>query len=153
MKKIIAIAVLSIMVMGQNNLFAQKGRGGYANGKGKQEAQKIAAKLNLNDEQKEKVKEIRSRHRNEIQEQLKANPKMEKRERRQLMLEHMKSADAEIQSILTPEQQTIYKQEKERLKNERMEKRELSKGKKKGNKVKEAEPEEKELEDALIESL
>ena len=113
----------------------------------------MAAKLNLSDEQKQKIKEIRMRHRNEIQEEVKGKPNMDKQTRRKIMMEHLKSSDAEIQALLTPEQLSIYQQEKERIRKEHMEKRAQGKGRKKDAKGKEADSEEKELEDALVDSL
>jgi Spy/CpxP family protein refolding chaperone len=65
-----------------------------------------------------------------------------------MMRSAIEAADIEIMAILTPEQQEIYKEEKEKRKQERIEKMKQNKGKNKTNPQ-----QDKELEDAIMEGL
>jgi Spy/CpxP family protein refolding chaperone len=65
-----------------------------------------------------------------------------------MMRSAIEAADIEIMAILTPEQQVIYKEEKEKRKQERIEKMKQNKGKNKTNPQ-----QDKELEDAIMEGL
>lgn len=114
----------------------------------KAKGQEFKDKLKLTDDQMVKLKEIRKRSREELKAKLAANPNATKEEKRKMMRSAIEAADIEIMAILTPEQQVIYKEEKEKRKQERIEKMKQNKAKKKAN------PEQdKELEDAIMEGL
>ncbi len=114
----------------------------------KAKAQEFKDKLKLTDEQMEKMKGIRKRTRDEVKSKLSANPNATKEEKRKMMRSAIEAADIEIMAILTPEQQVIYKEEKEKRKQERIEKMKQNKGKNKTNPQ-----QDKELEDAIMEGL
>jgi Spy/CpxP family protein refolding chaperone len=114
----------------------------------KAKGQEFKDKLKLTDDQMVKLKEIRKKSRDEVKAKLAANPNATKEEKRKIMRSAVEAADIEIMAILTPEQQVIYKQEKEKRKQERIEKMKQNKGKNKGNPQ-----QDKELEDAIMEGL
>ncbi len=147
MKKTIVLLIglfvifLSLNASAQNNK-AEKRKEIKAKG------QEFKDKLNLTDDQMVKMKEIRKKTREEVKAKLTANPNASKEEKRKMMREAMVSADQEITAILTPEQQVIYKEEKEKRKQERIKKMKQNKAKNKAN------PEQdKELEDAIMDGL
>jgi Spy/CpxP family protein refolding chaperone len=114
----------------------------------KAKGQEFKDKLKLTDDQMVKLKEIRKRSREEVKAKLAANPNATKEEKRKMMRSSIEAADIEIMAILTPEQQVIYREEKEKRKQERIEKMKQNKANKKAN------PEQdKELEDAIMEGL
>ncbi len=114
----------------------------------KAKGQEFKDKLKLTDDQMVKLKEIRKRSREEVKAKLAANPNASKEEKRKMMRSSIEAADIEIMAILTPEQQVIYREEKEKRKQERIEKMKQNKAKKKAN------PEQdKELEDAIMDGL
>jgi Spy/CpxP family protein refolding chaperone len=114
----------------------------------KAKGQEFKDKLKLTDDQMVKLKEIRKRSREEVKAKLAANPNATKEEKRKMMRSSIEAADIEIMAILTPEQQVIYREEKEKRKQERIEKMKQNKANKKAN------PEQdKELEDAIMECL
>lgn len=132
---------------------AQKGKGergerGEKRKEMKAKGLELKEKLNLSPEQQTKIKEIRKRHHEDVKAKLLANPKATKEEKRKMMRTAMESADAEIFAILNADQQTIYKQEKEKRKAERMEKRKNKKGKDKPDSS-----DDKDLEDAVLETM
>jgi Spy/CpxP family protein refolding chaperone len=110
--------------------------------------QEFKEKLKLTDDQMVKLKEIKQRKREEVKAKLAANPNASKEEKRKMMRDAMVSADQEITAILTPEQQVIYKEEKEKRKNERIAKMKEKRAQGKGKAS-----EDKELEDAIMEGL
>ena len=114
----------------------------------KAKAQEFKDKLKLTDEQMEKMKGIRKRTTDEVKSKLSANPNATKEEKRKMMRSAIEAADIERRVILTPEQQVIYKEEKEKRKQERIEKMKQNKGKNKTNPQ-----QDKELEDAIMEGL
>ncbi len=114
----------------------------------KAKGQEFKDKLKLTDDQMVKMKEIRKKTKDEVKAKLAANPNATKEEKRKIMRSAVEAADIEIMAILTPEQQVIYKQEKEKRKQERIEKMKQNKGNNKGNPQ-----QDKELEDAIMEGL
>ncbi|MFY8108576.1 MAG: hypothetical protein ACOVO9_06275 [Bacteroidia bacterium] len=114
----------------------------------KAKGQEFKDKLKLTDDQMVKMKEIRKKTRDDIKAKLTANPNATKEEKRKMMKSALEAADIEIMAVLTPEQQVIYKEEKEKRKQERIEKMKQNKGKNKGNPQ-----QDKELEDAIMEGL
>jgi hypothetical protein len=85
----------------------------------KQRADALKVKLNLTEPQAAKYDEILKRNRDEARAKMQELPDdATPSERRVIMEKALKNADIEIMEILDTEQQTIYKAEKEKMKEE-----------------------------------
>jgi hypothetical protein len=121
LKKQLVVLMLFILAIGLQPLLAQTGDG---MGPGRNEAMKqradaLKVKLNLTEPQAAKYDEILKRNRDEARAKMQELPDdATPSERRVIMEKALKNADIEIMEILDTEQQTIYKAEKEKMKEE-----------------------------------
>lgn len=94
----------------------------------KKKADELKAKLNLSEPQAVKYDEILARNREEAKKKMQALPEnAAPGERREIMKKSLENADAEILEILDTEQQTIYKAEKEKMKEAMVQKKKKKK--------------------------
>ncbi|MDZ4668540.1 MAG: hypothetical protein SGJ00_11755 [bacterium] len=122
MKKQFALLLLFIAFISFENLLAQPAKmqqNGERNEAMKKKSEELKGKLNLSEPQAAKYDEILKRNRNEAKTKMMALPEnAEPKERRTIMEQSLKNADLEIMEILDTEQQTIYKAEKDKMKEE-----------------------------------
>lgn len=120
-----------LMVAASLQVNAQQ-RNHKGNTQGKQQVEALKQKLNLTDEQTEKIKTIMANHRKAMREQQQANPEADKQERAKAMKARMQELDEQILAVLNADQQQIYNKEKQARKEEMKEKRK-EKGRGRGN--------------------
>ncbi len=120
-----------LMVAASLQVNAQQ-RNHKGNAQGKQQVEALKQKLNLTDEQTEKIKTIMANHRKAMREQQQANPEADKQERAKAMKARMQELDEQILAVLNADQQQIYNKEKQARKEEMKEKRK-EKGRGRGN--------------------
>lgn len=120
-----------LMVAASLQVNAQQ-RNHKSNTQGKQQVEALKQKLNLTDEQTEKIKTIMANHRKAMREQQQANPEAGKQERAKAMKARMQELDEQILAVLNADQQQIYNKEKQARKEEMKEKRK-EKGRGRGN--------------------
>lgn len=122
LKKQLVVVMLLMMAIGLQPLLAQTLDGKeYIKGNSamKQRADALKVKLNLSEPQAVKYDEILKRNRDEARAKMQELPDdATPSERRVIMEKALKNADIEIMEILDTEQQTIYKEEKEKMKQE-----------------------------------
>lgn len=86
----------------------------------KKKAEELKVKLNLSEPQAKMYDEILKRNREDARKQMMALPEDAPRsERGDIMKKSLANADLEIMEILDSEQQTLYKAEKEKMKEEK----------------------------------
>ncbi len=116
------LTIFSLSANAQTNENSDKpGRAGGEQKQGdlKGRIEEMKAKLGLTPEQDAKIQEISKKNREEFRTRMQAIPKDAQDEaRRNLRKEMMNKTDDEILELLTTEQQTIYKAEKEKMKSE-----------------------------------
>jgi hypothetical protein len=94
----------------------------------KKKSDELKAKLNLSEPQAVKYDEIIARNREEAKKKMQALPEnAPPNERREIMKKSLENADGEILEILDTEQQTIYKAEKEKMKEAMVQKKKKKK--------------------------
>ena len=121
LKKQLVVVILFMMAIGLQPLLAQTGdgKGPGRNEAMKQKAEALKLKLNLTEPQAAKYDEILKRNRDEARAKMQELPEdAAPSERREIMEKALKNADVEILEILDTEQQDIYKEEKEKMKEE-----------------------------------
>lgn len=122
LKKQLVVVMLFMMAIGLQPLLAQTLDGKeYIKGNSamKQRADALKVKLNLSEPQAVKYDEILKRNRDEARAKMQELPDdATPSERRVIMEKALKNADIEIMEILDTEQQTIYKEEKGKMKEE-----------------------------------
>jgi len=109
------------MLLNLNGYSQGKPRGnGEAKAKMEERKSVLKAKLNLDAKQSEQFDEITKRNRAEAKQKIKELPAdASQKEKHGIMKSYLEKADAEILAILNIDQQKIYKEEKEKLKQER----------------------------------
>ena len=122
-KRLIAIAFLVCIFTLVQTAKAQTGKPGMDPAKReemKKKAEELKVKLNLSEPQAKMYDEILKRNRDEARKQMMALPENAPRSQRsEIMKKSLANADMEIMEILDTEQQTIYKAEKEKMKEEK----------------------------------
>jgi exopolysaccharide biosynthesis protein len=122
-KRLIAIAFLVCIFTLVQTAKAQPGGPGKDPAKReemKKKAEELKVKLNLSEPQAKMYDEILKRNREDARKQMMALPEDAPRSQRgEIMKKSLANADMEILEILDTEQQTIYKAEKEKMKEEK----------------------------------
>ncbi len=122
-KRLIAIAFLVCIFTMVQTTKAQPGGPGKDPAKReemKKKAEELKVKLNLSEPQAKMYDEILKRNREDARKQMMALPEDAPRSQRgEIMKKSLANADMEILEILDTEQQTIYKAEKEKMKEEK----------------------------------
>ncbi len=125
-------ALFAVFMLLNLNGFSQGRSKGNGEAKAKMEERKseLKAKLNLDAKQSEQFDEITKRNRTEAKQKMQSLPAdASQKEKREIMKTYLEKADAEIIAILNADQQKIYKEEKEKM---RQEKKENAKSKREG---------------------
>lgn len=128
--KFICLVAFSFLTI---NAFSQNGgaRAGQAKANLQEKRDSLKLVLKLSDTQSKQFDEITAKHRNEARQKAQSLPAdASPKEKRDIMKTAMENADAEIMAILTPEQQKIFKQEKEKMKAQMQSKAKEKRGKK-----------------------
>jgi hypothetical protein len=114
MKKTIQLSLLLLLLV---SIIPAKAQQGARMEEMKKKSDELKAKLNLSEPQAVKYDEILARNREEARKKIQALPENSApTERREIMKKSLENADTEILEILDTEQQTIYKAEKEKMK-------------------------------------
>lgn len=111
---------LMVAAAAQFNAQQDKQKG---NGQRTQQLEAIKQKLNLTDDQTEKIKTILANHRKAMREYQQANPDLSKQERAKAIKARLQEMDEQILAVLNAEQQEIYNKEKQARKEEIKERR------------------------------
>ncbi len=128
--KLICLLAFSFFTI---NAFSQNGgpRAGQAKANLQEKRDSLKLMLKLSESQSKQFDEITAKHRAEAKTKAQSLPAdASPKEKRDIMKAAMESADAEIMAMLTPEQQKIFQQEKEKMKAQRQSKAKEKRGKK-----------------------
>lgn len=115
LKHVTLAIFLMVTVTLQINAQNQRKQGVRQNGN---PIQALKQKLNLSDEQTEKIKNIMAEQRKAVRDFTQSNPNATKQEKTDAMKAQLQKTDAQILAVLNPEQQAIYNKEKNEKKAE-----------------------------------